>query len=164
MLLSGWENWILSNKCHEDLESFIEELAKRTLKWPKHFSNIAALVTLDLHSAKSYLASKEAYNSAKATDLRFIWFQQNWCSCHEITLRWPWVSCLVKECRELESHFNAVFTTEILTDADSTDSSADQTCINPTSQWPRSFMHFWFSTVNRQAADPSCGLWYPFCV
>ena len=28
--------------------------------------------------------------------------------------------CLVKECRELESHFNTVFTTEILTDADST--------------------------------------------
>lgn len=29
--------------------------------------------------------------------------------------------CLVKERRELESHFNTVFTTEILTDADSTD-------------------------------------------
>jgi len=28
-----------TNKCHEDLESFIGELAKRTLKWPKHFSN-----------------------------------------------------------------------------------------------------------------------------
>ena len=29
--------------------------------------------------------------------------------------------CLVKECRELESYFNTAFTTEILTDADSTD-------------------------------------------
>ena len=29
--------------------------------------------------------------------------------------------CLVKECRELESHFDTVFTTEILIDADSTD-------------------------------------------
>ena len=141
--------------------------------------------------------------------------------------------CLVKECRELESHFNTVFTTEILTDADSTDltdikkaiknidkdhaevgvcpegpfncpscdswwklakvmgrrpspkyktferftksnqthgppwsrfealstvwcsySSTDWTCINPTSQWPRSLVHLWVSTVNRQAADP----------
>ena len=43
-------------------------------------------------------------------------------------------------------------------------SPADWTCINPTSQWPRSFMHLWFSTVNRHAADPCCGLWYPFCV
>ena len=55
VLLSGCKNWILSNKCHEDLESFSGELAKRTLKWPKHFSNTAALVTLDLHSAKSWL-------------------------------------------------------------------------------------------------------------
>jgi len=39
MHVHGCENWILSNKCHEDLESFIGELAKRTLKWPKHFSN-----------------------------------------------------------------------------------------------------------------------------
>ena len=36
--------------------------------------------------------------------------------------------CLVKECRELESHFNTIFTTEILTDADST----DPTCIKKT--------------------------------
>jgi len=59
VLLSGCENWILSNKCHEDLESFIGELAKRTLKWPKHFSNTEALVTLDLHSAKSYLLQRK---------------------------------------------------------------------------------------------------------
>ena len=59
VLLSGCENWILSNKCHEDLESFIGELAKRTLKWPKHFSNTAALVALDLHSAKSYLLQRK---------------------------------------------------------------------------------------------------------
>ena len=35
-------------------------------------------------------------------------------------------------------------------------SFADRSCINSTSQWPQSFMHFWLSTVN--------GLWYPFCV
>ena len=55
VLLSVCENWILSIKCQKDLESFIGELAKRALKWPKHFSNMAAVVTLDLHSAKSYL-------------------------------------------------------------------------------------------------------------
>jgi len=73
VLLSGCENWILSNKCHEDLELFIGELAKRTLKWPKHFSNTEALVTLDLHSAKSCLLQRKLEHiSAKATDLRFI--------------------------------------------------------------------------------------------
>ena len=54
-LLSGCENWILSSKCHVDLELFVGEMSKRALKWSKHFSNRAGLVTLDLHSAKSYL-------------------------------------------------------------------------------------------------------------
>ena len=32
VLLSGCENWILSSKCHVELESFIGEMAKRALK------------------------------------------------------------------------------------------------------------------------------------
>ena len=61
-------------------------------EWPKHFSNTAALVTLDLHSAKSYLLQRKLIFIAKATDLRFNWFQQNWFSSHEIIVRWPRVS------------------------------------------------------------------------
>ena len=34
----------LSGKCYSELESFMGEIAKRALKWPKHFSNTAALV------------------------------------------------------------------------------------------------------------------------
>ena len=122
------ENWILSNKCHEDLESFIGELAKRTLKWPKHFSNTAALVTLDLHSAKSYLLQR------KLTFLRRQLTSDSFDSNRIGVVAMKSLSddpeslCLVKECRELESHFNTIFTTEILTDADST----DPTCIKKT--------------------------------
>jgi len=125
VLLSGCENWILSNKCHEDLESFIGELAKITLKWPKHFSNTEALVTLDLHSAKSYLLQR------KLTFLRRQLTSDSFDSNRIGVVAMKSLSddpeslCLVKECRELESHFNTVFTTEILTDADST----DPTCI-----------------------------------
>ena len=36
VLLSGCENWVLSGDCL-DLEPFIGEVAKRFLKWPKHF-------------------------------------------------------------------------------------------------------------------------------
>ena len=59
VLLSGCVNWVFSSKCHVDLESFVGEMAKRALKWTKHFSNTAALVTLDLHSAKSYLLQRK---------------------------------------------------------------------------------------------------------
>lgn len=55
VLLSGCENWVLSGDCLDLLESFIGEVAKRSLKWPKHFSNNAALVAMDLQSAKSRL-------------------------------------------------------------------------------------------------------------
>ena len=117
MLLSACKNWILSNKCHEDLESFIGELAKRTLKWPKYFSNTAALVTLHLHSAKSYLLQKQ-FTFVEATELRF---NRIGVVAMKSLSDDPKSLCLVKECRELESHFDTVFTTEILIDADSTD-------------------------------------------
>ena len=116
VLLSGCENWILSKKCYEDLESFIGELAKRGLKWPRHFSNTAALVTLDLHSAKSYLLQR------KLTFLRRLLISDSLDSNNIGVAAMKSLSddpeslCLVKECRELESYYN---TTEILRDADS---------------------------------------------
>ena len=119
VLLSGCENWILSKKCYEDLESFIGELAKRGLKWPRHFSNTAALVTLDLHIAKSYLLQR------KLTFLRRLLISDSLDSNNIGVAAMKSLSddpeslCLVKECRELESYYNTTFTTEILRDADS---------------------------------------------
>ena len=43
VLLFGCENWIVSERCLYMLDSFLGELAKRALKWPNHFSNIAAV-------------------------------------------------------------------------------------------------------------------------
>ena len=50
ILLFGSENWTVSGGILEQLESFLGELAKRALKWPKHFSNTAAITVLDLDS------------------------------------------------------------------------------------------------------------------
>ena len=36
ILLFGSENWIVSGSILEQLESFLGELAKRALKWPRH--------------------------------------------------------------------------------------------------------------------------------
>ena len=120
VLLSGCENWILSNKCQKDLESFIGELAKRALKWPKHFSNTAAVVTLDLHSAKSYLLQRKLIFLRRQLMLDAMDSNRIGVVAIKSLSDDPESLCLVKECRELEFHFNTVFTTEILTDADST--------------------------------------------
>ena len=53
ILLFGSENWIVSGGIFEQLESFLGELAKRALKWPRHFSNTAAMTVLDLDSVTS---------------------------------------------------------------------------------------------------------------
>ena len=119
-LLSGCENWILSSKFHVDLESFVWEIAKRVLKWPKHFSNTAALVVLDLPGAKSYLLQR------KLTFLRRQLISDLICSDRGGIVDMKYLSndpeslCLVKECKELESCYSTNFTSEILSDADST--------------------------------------------
>ena len=46
-LLFGSQNWIVSGGILEQLESFLGKLAKRALKWPKQFSNTAAMTVLD---------------------------------------------------------------------------------------------------------------------
>jgi len=48
VLLYGCENWILMDGLMEKLEKFQAELAKRILKWSKHFSNTAAITALEL--------------------------------------------------------------------------------------------------------------------
>ena len=50
MLLYSSENWILTDVLIEQLEAFQAELVKRVLKAkrPKHHSNTAAIVVLDV--------------------------------------------------------------------------------------------------------------------
>ena len=55
VLLYGCENWITKERLINQLNSFLGELAKRCLRWPKHHSNTAAQVALDLESIRSRL-------------------------------------------------------------------------------------------------------------
>ena len=41
------------------MNHFFGEMAKRAFKWPKHFSNTAALVALDLYSGRSILFQRK---------------------------------------------------------------------------------------------------------
>ena len=51
VLLYGSENWILSEGNVDALNCAVGELCKRALRWPKHFSNTAAMVVLGVDSA-----------------------------------------------------------------------------------------------------------------
>ena len=55
VLLYGCEKWILSDKSITQLQSFLGEMAKRALKWPRHFLNTAALVVMGMESIQCSL-------------------------------------------------------------------------------------------------------------
>ena len=55
VLTYGCESWILSEGDLKLLEAFQGEMAKRILKLPKHFSNIAAVTALDWPSMRARL-------------------------------------------------------------------------------------------------------------
>ena len=52
VLLFERKIWILTKRLVMQLECFQGELAKRALMWPKHLSNMAAVVTLGLPSVR----------------------------------------------------------------------------------------------------------------
>ena len=41
------------------MESFLGELAKRALRWPRHFSNTAAVTAMDMNSVTSEVAVRK---------------------------------------------------------------------------------------------------------
>ena len=113
VLLYGCENWILNAESKKMLESFQGELAKRILKWPKHFSNTAASISIAiglqwiesriLERKLSYLqhvlvASEKTLSGSKVE-----------ACCDEISSL-----CVVKECQELESAFGLKATEKLL--------------------------------------------------
>ena len=59
VLMYGSENWILTERCIDLLVSFLGEIAKRVLKWPKHFSNSAALLMTGLEGMYSSLLTQK---------------------------------------------------------------------------------------------------------
>ena len=65
ILLYGSENWILMESAVKRLEAFQGELAKRILKWPKHFSNTAATATLELPSMRCRILVAKLYFLAR---------------------------------------------------------------------------------------------------
>ena len=59
ILLFGSENWIVSKTILDQLESFLGELAKRALRWSRHFSNTTAVTALDMVSVTSEIAVRK---------------------------------------------------------------------------------------------------------
>ena len=58
----------MSESLLDKLERFLGEIAKRALGWPKHHSNTAALVALDIMSARSeLLIAKLCFLKRRAT-------------------------------------------------------------------------------------------------
>ena len=43
----------------EKVESFLAELAKRVLKWPKHHSNTAAMVVVGMQTVRSTILERK---------------------------------------------------------------------------------------------------------
>ena len=98
VLLYGCENWIMSESLLDKLERFLGEIAKRALGWPKHHSNTAALVALDIMSARSeLLIAKLRFLKRRATVHDGIGGDAMRALSDDVNSL-----CLVKECRELE--------------------------------------------------------------
>ena len=98
VLLYGCENWILKERLISQLNSFLVELAKRCLGWPKHHSNTAAQVALDLESIRSRLLF------TKLGFLRRSMLNDAGVGAEMMRVMSDNVEslCLVKECRELD--------------------------------------------------------------
>ena len=111
VLLYGSENWIMTENLLGKLESFQAELVKRILKWPKHFSNTAAITVLDVLTMECRVLERKLsflqhVMGGKASDLSSLVKES---FCDEISSL-----CLVKECRDLEEAMQTEFTEGIL--------------------------------------------------
>ena len=111
VLLYGSENWVMTENLLGKLESFQAELVKRILKWPKHFSNTAAITVLDVPTMECRVLERklsflQRVMGGKASGLSSLVKES---FCDEISSL-----CLVKECRDLEEAMQTEFTEGIL--------------------------------------------------
>ncbi len=91
----------MSESLLDKLDSFLGEIAKRALGWPKHHSNTAALVALDMMSARSeLLIAKLRFLKRRTTKHDSIGGEAMRALSDDVNSL-----CLVKECRELEEVF-----------------------------------------------------------
>lgn len=105
VLLYGCENWILSERNMVKLNSAVGELCKRALRWPRHFSNTAAMVVLGLDSARVSVLMRKLFFLYRLLDGR-----ENVGSVVMSTLIDDVESVvLVQECRDLEEKFGTAF-------------------------------------------------------
>ena len=111
VLLYGSENWVLTDVLMERLEAFQAELVKRVLKWPKHHSNTAAIVVLDVPTMKCRVLMRKLgfLRRVMAGDSDGLSGSVMLALCDDADS-----ICLVRECRELEERFGTHFTNVIL--------------------------------------------------
>ena len=109
------ENWIVSGDILEQLESFLGELAKRALKWPRHFSNTAAMTVLDLESVTSKIVVRQLALLKRQLPVGAVGVAAMAMRSLLDNLN---PLCLVGECRELEKHFGTNYTDAILKGGD----------------------------------------------
>ena len=111
VLLYGSENWILTEGRVAKLEAFQAELVKRILKWPRHFSNTAALTALEVPTMKCRILERKLgfLRQVIGREGRGLSVQVRESFCDEISSL-----SLVKECKELEEKMMTRYTENIL--------------------------------------------------
>ena len=111
VMLYGVENWLLCTTSLQKLEKFQGEMAKRILKLPKWFSNIAAKIALGWSSMHAICTIRKLNFLSKTTTKEDGVASRAFSSLVDDVES----LCLVKECRELEERYKMNYTSEILT-------------------------------------------------
>ena len=110
VLLYGIENWIMCTESLKELGQFQGELAKRTLKLPKWYSNTAACIALGWNSIHSICTIRKLrFLSRVMTNQQSICYRAFSALVDDVES-----ISLVRECRELEERYNCNFTSELL--------------------------------------------------
>ena len=113
ILLYGCENWSLCDSSLKALNSFLGKLCKRILKLPKWYSNTTTMIVMDLQSAEARCVIRK---------LRFLRLITDHSPADTLNSRMLFALsddiesvCLIRECLELEDHFETKFTHSLLT-------------------------------------------------
>ena len=101
----------MTDRLMKQLKCFQGELAKRALRWPKHLSNTAAVVTLGLPSVRYVVLVRKLGLLLKLMDegADGVGASVFHCLLDDVSS-----ICLVREGRELEKHFGTSVTNSIL--------------------------------------------------
>ena len=117
ILLYGCENWSLCDSSLKVLNSFLGELGKRSraLRLPKWYSNTASMIVMDMLSAEARCLIRKLCFLRRITDHSSV-IADTLSSQILFALSDDIKSvCLVRECLELEEHFETNFTQLLLT-------------------------------------------------